>query len=258
MPLEKRKRVAGLSPQRADIIVAGLLIIERVMRCLGVNVVQIHTRGVRDGMLLDMIQSSRAQRVDALQRRQAVEQFAEACGVDLQHACQVSRIATRLFDQLAAPLGFSAADTEILELAAILANVGYLINFDKHHKHSYHLIINSDLPGFERHELQAVALVARYHRGSHPKNKHEGYRDLTADDRQRVGRLAAILRLALALDRTHQQQVEDLHCSVTPSQVVIEVAAKENADVDIWAARRKVDLFERVFRRQVIIASQQR
>ncbi len=255
MPLEKRKKVTGLSPQRADIIVGGLLVIDRVMRCLGVNVVQIHTRGVRDGMLLDMIQSSRSRSVTSSEKRTAVEKFALNCGVDLEHSQQVARIASRLYEELAGPLGFATNDREQLELAAILANVGYLINFDKHHKHSFHLIMNSELPGFERHELQLVALVARYHRGTHPKNKHEGYRDLTVEDRERVGRLAAILRLALALDRTHQQQVEDIKCEVTPLQVVIEVAAKENADVDIWAARRKVDLFERVFRRQVIIAS---
>ena len=255
MPLERRKKVPGLSPQRADIIVAGLLIVERIMRRLGVNVVQIHTRGVRDGLLLDMIHATQSRNVTPEERRKAVGQFADNCGIDREYARQVSRIAGRLHEELAEPLGLEPGDRELLELAAMLANVGYLINFDKHHKHSYHLILNSDLPGFERHELLMVAMVARYHRGSHPKGKHEGYRDLSSGDRTRVNQLAALLRLALALDRTHQQQVEDLRCKVTRSRVTISVAAKENADVDIWAARRKVDLFERVFRRQVVITS---
>lgn len=261
MTLESRSKVAGLNPRRADIIVAGLLVIDRILRHLGVNVVQVHTRGVRDGLLLDMIQAKHCQQQGSrpaptsAERYAAAEQFAESCGVELPHAHQVARIAGKLLDGLAAPLGFTPADAQLIQVAAVLANVGYLINFDKHHKHSYQLILNSELRGFERHELQLLACIARYHRGSLPKRKHPGYGDLSEADQLRVSKLAALLRLALALDRTHQQQVEDLKCKVTRNQVVIEVAAKENADVDIWAARRKVDLFEKVFRRQVIFTT---
>lgn len=261
MTLESRSKVTGLNPRRADIIVAGLLVIDRIMRHFGVNVVQVHTRGVRDGLLLDMIQSGAStrkyeQRVPtAAERSAAIEHFAENCGVDLRHALQVARIAGQLLQGLSDPLGFTPEDGELLQAAAVLANVGYLINFDKHHKHSYQLILNSELSGFERHELQLLACIARYHRGALPKKKHAGYGDLSEPDQLRVSKLAALLRLALALDRTHQQQVEHLHCKVAHSQVVIEVAAKENADVDIWAARRKVDLFEKVFRRQVVFTT---
>ncbi|MGI9455522.1 MAG: hypothetical protein ACR2NU_03125, partial [Aeoliella sp.] len=255
MPLDARARVPGLNPRRADIIVAGLLVIDRIMKHLGVNLVQVHTRGVRDGLLLDMIQVNRGRAVSAAERKQAVEQFAESCGGDLRHAQQVARIARKLLDELANPLELNPLDGELIEAAALLANVGYLINFDKHHKHSFQLILNSELRGFERHELQLLACIARYHRGGHPKKKHEGYGDLVEADQLRVAKLAALLRLAMALDRTHQQQVENLRCRVTKHQVSIEVEAKENADVDIWAARRKVDLFEKVFRRQVVFTT---
>ena len=105
MSLEKRCKVAGLSPHRADIIVAGLAIIERIMRHLRVNVVQVHTRGVRDGLLLTMVQQVPPRAVSAEAAAAAVEEFAKNCGVDLPHARQVARIAGSLWEQLAAPLG---------------------------------------------------------------------------------------------------------------------------------------------------------
>jgi exopolyphosphatase/guanosine-5'-triphosphate,3'-diphosphate pyrophosphatase len=282
MSLEKRCKVPGLSPQRADIIVAGLAIIERIMRHLRVNVVQVHTRGVRDGLLLTMVGSRHAPyavadaadgtRTSASyprpelgskavessvpptngeERRAAVEEFARNCGVDLPHARQVARIAGSLWEQLAAPLKLNAEDRELIESAALVANVGYLINFEGHHKHSYHLIVNSELPGFERRQLQLLANVARYHRGSEPKKKHEHYREIPPADQRRVASLAAILRLALALDRTHQQHVEDVRARVRDDRVEIIVEAQGDAEVDVWAAERKVELFEKVFGRKV-------
>ncbi|MEQ8847032.1 Ppx/GppA phosphatase family protein [Botrimarina sp.] len=261
MSLDARTRVAGLNPRRADIIVAGLLVIERVMRHLHVNEVQIHTGGVRDGLLLTMVRDSLEgpRVVTDDQRRVAIERFADRCGCDLPHARQVAWIAGRLLEQMAqaaeGSLGLDAADKPLVEAAALLANVGYLINFDGHHKHSYHLIINSDLPGFERDELRIVANVARYHRGARPKQKHKPFATLSDHDQDRVAKMAAILRVALALDRTHQQQVRDIAATVTPSTVEIAVRTDGDAEVDLWAARRKVDLFERVFGRPVYFAA---
>jgi exopolyphosphatase/guanosine-5'-triphosphate,3'-diphosphate pyrophosphatase len=258
MSLERRMKVQGLTPTRADIIVAGLAIIERIMRQLRVNTVQVHTRGVRDGLLLTMI-SSRLTPAEvtsgipasvassAEERRAAVEEFAKSCGIDLTHARQVSRLAGALWRQLSAPLLLKPEDRELIESAALVANVGYLINFEGHHKHSYHLIVNSELPGFERRQLQLLANVARYHRGSRPKRRHENYSELSADDRRRVLSLAAILRLALALDRTHQQNVSDVRARVRNGEVRIVVQSQGDADVDLWSAERKVDLFEEVF-----------
>ena len=253
MTLAQRCKVNGLSPQRADIIVAGLAIIERIMRQLQVNVVQVHTRGVRDGLLLTMVQQSPTPpAVPIEERRAAVEEFAKNCGVDLPHARQVARLAGSLWQQLAAPLGLKVDDRELIETAALLANVGYLINFEGHHKHSYHLIVNSELTGFERRQLQILANVARYHRGTRPKKKHENFAELSLEDQQRVSALAAILRLALALDRTHQQNVAEVRARVRDDAVRITIQSQGDTDVDLWAAERKVDLFEKVFGRKVI------
>jgi exopolyphosphatase/guanosine-5'-triphosphate,3'-diphosphate pyrophosphatase len=256
MTLERRCKVAGLSPQRADIIVAGLAIIERIMRHLRVNVVQVHTRGVRDGLMLTMVQqTSLPPVVQAEERRAAIEEFAKNCGVDLPHARQVAKIAGSLWHQLAEPLALKPEDRELIESAALIANVGYLINFEGHHKHSYHLILNSEIPGFERRQLQILANVARYHRGTRPKRRHENFSELALEDQKRVCALAAILRLALALDRTHQQHVSEVRARVRDDGVRIVVEADRDADVDLWAAERKVDLFEKVFGRKVRFAA---
>jgi exopolyphosphatase/guanosine-5'-triphosphate,3'-diphosphate pyrophosphatase len=255
LSLDKRCKVAGLNPNRADIIVAGLAIIERVMRHLRVNVVQVHTRGVRDGLLLTMVQQTPPRSTAPEERRAAVEEFAKNCGVDLPHARQVARIAGSLWEQLAAPLGLKPEDRELIESAALVANVGYLINFEGHHKHSYHLILNSELPGFEQSQLQLLANVARYHRGAPPKQKHEQYAALSTGGKKRVASLAAILRLALALDRTHQQHVEEVRARLDGDRVLITVRAHGDAEVDLWAAQRKVELFEKVFGRKVEFAA---
>src|SRR3954447_630642 len=264
MSLERRCKVNGLTPQRADIIVAGLAIVERVMRQLRVNVVQVHTRGVRDGLLLTMVGSKQATvaaptmpATSAEDRRAAVEEVAKNCGVDLPHARQVARIAGSLWKQLAGPLGLKPEDGELIEASALVANVGYLINFDGHHKHSYHLILNSELSGFERRQLQILANVARYHRGTRPKKRHENFSELSVEDQKRVCELAAILRLALALDHTHQQHVGEVRASVRDDIVRIIVQSQDEANVDLWAAERKVDLFEKVFGRKVSFSARE-
>jgi exopolyphosphatase/guanosine-5'-triphosphate,3'-diphosphate pyrophosphatase len=193
--------------------------------------------------------------VPAEDRRAAVEEFAKNCGVDLPHARQVSRIAGTLWQQLAGPLGLRVEDRELIEAAALVANVGYLINFEGHHKHSYHLIVNSELPGIERREMQLLANAARYHRGTRPKQRHDNFAELSLEDQARVSKLAAILRVALALDRTHQQNVGEVRARVRNDVVRIVIQAEGDTDVDVWAAERKVDLFEKVFGRRVFFAA---
>jgi exopolyphosphatase/guanosine-5'-triphosphate,3'-diphosphate pyrophosphatase len=138
-----------------------------------------------------------------------------------------------------------------------------LINYDQHHKHSYHLILNSRLAGFRPRELELIANVARYHRGARPKLKHANFRQLPAEDRQRVEQLAAILRLAGGLDRSHSQQVKDVIVqNVANSEgdsngeanhksggkhLELLVDADFNPEVDVWGARRRVKLFRKVF-----------
>ena len=208
--------VPGLLLDRADIIVAGLAVVDRVMARFKVNLLQVHNRGVRDGLLLTMIDESLAKTTaDPVERETAIERFAVACSGELAHGRHVAKLAGSIFAQLAEPLRMDPADRWLVETAARLQDVGYLINYDQHHKHSYHLIMNSNLPGFRPKELELVANVARYHRGAPPKQKHDNFRQLSEEDQRRVAQLAAILRIAGGLDRSHTQQVSDVSLRLT-------------------------------------------
>ena len=243
-----RRGIAGLSPDRADIITAGVTIVDRLMQHFGVNRVQIHDRGVRDGLLLTMIDQTLGRSSDNPHDREAaVERFAANCGTDLRHGRQVARLAGLVLSQLIGRYELSADDRPLLETAARLQDVGYLINYDDHHKHSYHLILNSRLAGFKPRELEIIANVARYHRGAEPKKKHDNFARLSSDDRRRVKKLAAILRIAGGLDRSNSQQVQAVAVTVQKESVVMRVLANQNPDVDLWAAQRRGDLFENVF-----------
>ncbi len=253
IPVKSRRNVAGLAPDRADIIVAGLAVIDRIMARFKVNLLQVHNRGVRDGLLLTMIdQSLGAPSDDPAEREAAIERFALACSGEPAHGKHVAKLAGLIFDQLAEPFGMDVADRPYLEAAARLQDVGYLINYDQHHKHSYHLILNSNLTGFRPRELELIANVARYHRGAQPKQKHDNFRQLSNDDQKRVRQLAAILRVAGGLDRSHSQQVKEVTLRIerdddTVEKIELVARAGENPEVDIWGARRRMEMFEDIF-----------
>ncbi len=251
MPLRARRGMAGMTPDRADIIVAGLTIIDALMKRFHVNTLVIHTRGVRDGLVREMIDEvggphDTAADAPAL-RDEAIERLAAACSGEVEHGRKVATLAGRIYEQLAEPLALEPGDRTLLECAARLQDVGYVINYDQHHKHSYHLIRNSRLPGIRAHDLELIANVARYHRGAHPKRKHENLARVPAEDQQRVHRMAAILRLAGGLDRSRSQQVRDVAVRVDDEGVCIDVVADQEPQVDIWGAERRTDLFEKVF-----------
>jgi exopolyphosphatase/guanosine-5'-triphosphate,3'-diphosphate pyrophosphatase len=252
MPLRARRSMAGMTPDRGDIIVAGLTIVDALMKRFRVNTLVIHTRGVRDGLVREMIDEvlggphDEAADAPAL-RDEAIERLAAACSGELEHGRKVATLAGRIYEQLAEPLSLEPGDRTLLECAARLQDVGYVINYDQHHKHSYHLIRNSRLPGIRGHDLELIANVARYHRGAHPKRKHENLARVPAEDQQRVHRMAAILRLAGGLDRSRSQQVSDVAVRLDDEGVWIDVIAEQEPQVDIWGAERRTDLFEKVF-----------
>lgn len=252
-----RRAVPGLSPDRADIIVPGLAIIDALMRRLKVNVLQVHDRGVRDGLLLTMIDSSLGNASDDPHDREtAIERFAANCGVDLAHGRQVARLAGLIFAQLIDEFQLDPAAQPLLEAAARLQDVGYLINYERHHKHSYHLILSSRLPGFRPRELELIANIARYHRGNAPKRKHPNFVQLSPEHQVLVRQMAAILRLAGGFDRSHTQQVQAVIVCRDADGLEMRVVAPELPEVDIWGARRRAEFFERVFKTQLTITWQ--
>ncbi len=248
MTPEARRSLPGLSPDRADIIVAGVAIIDRLMRHFNLNRVIIHDRGVRDGLLLTMIDRSLGSSSDNVHDREAaVERFAARCDSDPVHGKQIARLAGLIYSQLIDRFGLDPHDRTLLETAARLQDVGYLINYEDHHKHSYYLILNSRLAGFQPQELELIANIARYHRGAEPKKKHDNFSQLSPRDQIRVRRLSSILRLAGGLDRSNSQQVRSVAVLPNGGRLTLQVIADELPEVDIWTAQRRSSSFEKAF-----------
>ena len=254
--LKDRRQVRGLAPDRADIIVAGAAAVERLAKHLGVQRIVVNERGIRDGLLLEMI----ARRFPGEpgvplheNRLDWVRAFARKCRWNEPHCEQVAALAGSLFDDLREPLELDPADRELLLAAAILHDIGYLISHAKHHKHSYHMITHSSLPGFSGHEIEIVANVARYHRRAHPKKSHEEFARLGPEDRRRVRLLAGILRVADGLDRTHGQAVREVRAELDEDRVRVTAVAEREPEVDLLDALRKSDLLEAAIDRAVEI-----
>jgi exopolyphosphatase/guanosine-5'-triphosphate,3'-diphosphate pyrophosphatase len=248
MTAKQRREVPGLNADRLDIIVPGLGVVDSIMRRFKVNTLQVHAYGVRDGLLLGMIdrlQGAPAASSPSLDEQ--IDRFAEACGVDLAHSRHVARLAGAIYKGLSHFYELPESDRRLLEAAARMQDVGYLISYEGHHKHSYHLILHSRLEAFRPEELELVANVARYHRGAEPKNKHPNFRGLDLDARLRVRQMAAVLRIAGGLDRGHNQIVRSVTVGGTADRIELRVEADEFPEVDLWAATRRADLFESVF-----------
>lgn len=258
LPLAERRAVPGLNPDRADIIVAGVAVIERLMKWLRINRLLIHDKGVRDGLLRRVIDETFGRAAAPTEEQgdpiQGVQEFGKACGFEPKHAQQVAKLARKLFEQLEAPLKLPPGEKPLLEAAAWLHEVGALINYQKHHQHSYHLIKHGNLRGFSPAQRELVANVARYHRKAPPKPKHAAYAKLTPGEQATVRRLAALLRLADGLDRTHTQRIDDLRCFCEGDTVRIAARAADSPAVDLWGAEQKGKLFERVFNRRLEFA----
>jgi exopolyphosphatase/guanosine-5'-triphosphate,3'-diphosphate pyrophosphatase len=248
LSVEERREVPGLNADRVDIIIPGLAVIDALMRRFRVNTLQVHVYGVRDGLLLTMIDGLQGSAsASAPNADEQIDRFTQACGVDLAHSQHVARLAGELYAGLCELYELPAADRRLLEAAARMQDVGYLISYEGHHKHSYHLILHSRLQAFRPEELEIIANVARYHRGADPKNKHENYSALTADDQTRVCQMAAVLRVAGGLDRSHNQTVRSVRVVGAEGQIELIVEADEFPEVDVWACRRRAGMFEKVF-----------
>lgn len=252
MTLKARQRTPGLSPERADIIVAGLTLLECLMERLAIKRLRVHDQGIRDGLLLTMAGAA-VEDAEAGDPRRAVDRFANNCTFERGHCDHVAQLALALFDQIAAKADekrakrFTGEARWLLEAASRLHDVGYHIAYKRHHLHSYHLIIHSDMSGFTGRHLQIVANIARYHRKAEPKKSHASYRALAPADRKLVRALSAILRVADGLDRTHTQRVRGVGMEMRGRLARLRVDAAEEPAVDIWGAARKGRLFEKVF-----------
>ena len=250
-PLAERRETTGLNPKRADIIVAGAAAVSRLAKRLGTQQILVNSGGLRDGLLLGMIadhvRAGTAESSRRLTRLDSARAFARQCRSSERHCEHVARLATQLFDGLTGHFDLRADARELLEAAALLHDIGYVINHAKHHKHAYHLILNGDLQGFTQRELEIVACVARYHRKAFPRKRHTAFARLERADRRIVRALAGILRVADGLDRTHTQRITGVMCATHRGYVEFTLQARSDPRVEIWDAERKSGLFQRAF-----------
>jgi exopolyphosphatase/guanosine-5'-triphosphate,3'-diphosphate pyrophosphatase len=247
-PLPVRRKMRGLNPDRADIIVAGAAAVARLARRLGTREILIHDRGIRDGLLLSMIDERfpEGEVLDAGDRFEWALRLARRCRINERHALHVAALAGQIFDGTQDLHGMGEDERELLAAAALLHDIGYLIGHAKHHKHAYHLIVHADLPGYSAREVEVIANVARYHRRARPRKKHPNFARLGAEDQRRVRYLTAILRLADGLDRTHAQAVREVVVERGDGTLRLRVDAESEPRVEIWDADRKSELFEEV------------
>jgi exopolyphosphatase / guanosine-5'-triphosphate,3'-diphosphate pyrophosphatase len=255
LTLARRLRVPGLEPRRADLAVAGAVLLDTVLARLGADELTLCDFSLREGLVLEYIDRHRKEiaQVDRYPdiRRRSVIELAERCNYRAEHAQHVARLALLLFDQTRGDHGLTDREREWLEYAALLHDIGVHISYPRHHKHSEYLIRNGDLRGFEPDEIETLALVARYHRRAPPKRRHEAFGALGRRRRRTVRTLAAVLRLAENLDRSHAQIVTGLTLHDRGDDQLLQLRTVGDAELEVWAAGRHVQPFERATGRRV-------
>ena len=246
----ERAETYGLRPDRADVIVPAGAIFEYVMTRIRARDVWVPFVGLVDGVLIDVARAAGAEGMKSLevnQTRNAAMAILKKYETDPKHALRVSALSVSLFDQLKPMHGLGKRDRLLMELAGLLHEVGNFVGAAGHHRHAYYIIAQTPILGLSDEELLVVANVARYHRKAPPDLSHEGYRDLAEKDRQRVRVLAAILRVADALDHDHRQSVTSVQAKSRGSELRLKVKTRGDVTLDEWSVGDKGDLFRDEF-----------
>jgi len=251
--LEARLQMDGLDPRRADIAVAGSVLLDTILRRLGAADLTLCDLALREGLVLDYIHRNTAtirkvERYPDVRRRSVIE-LGERCGYNAAHARHVAALALSVFDQTRAVHRLGDQEREWLEYGALLHDAGVHISYERHHRHSYYLIKNGELRGFDPQEIEIIALLARYHRQATPKKVHEGYGMLKGGLRRTVRTLAAMLRLAEGLDRSHSQVVTSIDVVPKGNAYLMRLRAAGDAELELWAAHRHSEPLEHILER---------
>lgn len=262
MTYEQRFNVDGMSDKRAEIIIAGGVILLEAMSLLDLEQIIICERALREGMIVDWMVThgyvENRMRFQKEIRPRTVLKIAKKYQVNLDHGHRVANFAVNIFDQLQGKLHhYTEEERELLWSASILHNSGIYVSHGSHHKHSYYLIRNAELLGFSETELELMANIARYHRKSTPKKRHESYNGLTPYHRVVVRQLSAILRLAVAFDRRQIGAIASVNCQLLPQQKelhlhLIPKNINDPCTLELWNLEYKKQAFEQEFNLKVI------
>ncbi len=253
--LAERQKITGIGPRRAEIIVPGCAVLLRTLEGLNLPALYYSGAGVRDGIIADLMERGHSNKSLELSqdRRSAVEELAQHYSVPLKHARKTGQVAIQLFRALAPLHKLPPPCGALLEAAGYLHDIGHYISDTRHHKHSYYLISNSDMPGFDEHERQIIANLCRYHRKAPPVPEHPNWQTLDAEGRRVVLLLAPILRLADSIDRTRDQRIERIACIVRDADVLIELSSSKDLDLEVWATERTGEFFRSVYNRPLTV-----
>ena len=261
--LTKRRQIDGLDPARADIIVAGVLLLEQIFERLHLKEMVTSKYALREGVILDTITKTPGHEDAGAHlrniRRTSVLHLGESCRYEARHGAAVARYALSIFDQTRGLHKLGSAERELLEAAALLHDIGYHISHSLHHRHSWYIIRYAELLGFTEREKDVIANVARYHRKSHPKPKHENFAALAEQDRTVVLHLSAILRIADGLDRRHRAVFSSVVCEQTRDTMTFQLHRHRAVDcsLEVWGAERRKDLFEQLYGLRTVFTPEQ-
>lgn len=244
----------GLKPDRADVIVPALYVICAMADLAQVERIEVPGVGVKEGIITELVEKH--YRVWDYGREDdrvlvAALHLGRRYHFDERHAVQVTDLATQIFDETAKLHGLGAKSRMMIKVASLLHDVGDFLNPQSHHKHSQYIIENSDLMGVPPETRKMIALVARYHRRATPTIRHTAFRSLSPDDRERVRKLSAIIRVADALDRAHLGKVSVLDIALKKDALYLTIESDQDLALEVWTVERKSDLWREVFGREV-------
>jgi exopolyphosphatase/guanosine-5'-triphosphate,3'-diphosphate pyrophosphatase len=259
VPVAERASIPGLKQDRADITLAGAITVAAVMERAGADRLEVCSQGLREGVFYERFLAPADPPLVTDVRRHSVRNVAATYDYDRPHAEHVATLALGLYDELAA-LGLQQGDPlerELLWAAAILHDVGVQVDYNDHHKHSYYLVLNAGLPGYDHRELAMIALLVRAHRKGPPTPTLDGLDALlTKNDPARLGRLAACLRIAEQLERGRARGIRDLRVEALDGRARLVVHADGDPAVALWSAEQERPAFERAFGRRLEVAAE--
>jgi exopolyphosphatase/guanosine-5'-triphosphate,3'-diphosphate pyrophosphatase len=241
----------GMNPRRSDIIVAGNAVVLAILEALDRDELVVSERALREGIVVDYLERNiavaRKLGDEHTRRFDSAHALARRFGQLESHENNVAGLCIALFDGLAELHKFEPADRDALFAAALLHDIGRAVAASAHHKHGAYLVRNAGLPGWRPDEIELIATLVRYHRKSMPKATHPEWTGATPAMREKIGKLAAILRVADGLDRRRLGVVSGLAVSVANGGVLVRLDALQDVSPEIEAATFKADLFARAF-----------
>ncbi len=258
--LEKRITQFCLRPDRADVIIPAGIILQSILREAKVAKVLIPRVGLREGVILDLARAAtKSNGIRSLrEERTRLHTLAVAIGrrfnFNEAHAERVMQFSGYLFDATRGLHKLNGRNRLLLEIAALLHDIGHCVSIENHHKHSFYLLKETPFVGLAAREKLLVALIARYHRGGPPKNDHEIYATLSREEQQVVNRLSAILRIAEALDKQHDGHVRRVALRRRSNKIFLKLIMRKRALVERWAVEESKKLFESVFNVKVEVS----